>query len=174
MSFFRGFQYAFSGWIHCVKNERNMRFHTVAGLYVLIFARFFHFSRGEYILLLLTILAVLALEGVNTAVEELCDKVSPQKDEHIRHAKDAAAGAVLIAACFAVVIGVILFWDSTGWLNVWHFYTTHPLHLAALLVLTVLSVLFVFAIPHKAEDREPFRQGKGKWRRNRKNDRRNR
>ena len=89
MSFLKGFLYAFSGIIHCIKNERNMRFHTVAALYVLIFARFFHFSRGEYILLLLTISSVMVLEAVNTAIEELCDKVSPERDEHIRHAKDA-------------------------------------------------------------------------------------
>lgn len=132
-----------------------MRFHTVAALYVLVFARFFHFSRGEYILLLLTISAVLALEAVNTALEELCDKVSPQKDEHIRHAKDAAAGAVLIAACFAAVIGVILFWDADGWQNVLNFYGSHPIHLAALVLLTVLSVVFVFFFPKRKSRHQP-------------------
>lgn len=143
MSFFKGFLYAFSGIIHCIKNERNMRFHTVAALYVLIFARFFHFSREEYILLLLTISSVMVLEAVNTAIEELCDKVSPEKDEYIRHAKDTAAGAVLIAACFAVVIGVLLFWNGEGWLTAWHFYGSHPWHTAALIASSVLSVLYI-------------------------------
>ena len=155
MSFFKGFLYAFSGIIHCIKNERNMRFHTVAALYVLIFARFFHFSRGEYILLLLTISSVMVLEAVNTAIEELCDKVSPERDEHIRHAKDAAAGAVLIAACFAAVIGVVLFWNGEGWLAALHFYESHPWHTAALMILSVLSVLYiVFGVSRSSKTKQ--------------------
>ncbi len=125
-----------------------MRFHTVAALYVLIFARFFHFSRGEYILLLLTISSVLALEAVNTAIEELCDKVTLEKDERIRRVKDAAAGAVLVAACFAAVVGVVLFWDGSGWQEAAAFYGSHPLNLIALVLLSAVSVLYVvFGIP---------------------------
>ena len=55
MNFLKGFKYAFFGFIYCIKNERNMRIHTVAAMYVLVFARFFTFSRSEYAVLLLTI-----------------------------------------------------------------------------------------------------------------------
>ncbi len=143
LSFLKGFQYAFNGFIHCVKNERNMRFHTVAALYVLIFARFFHFSREEYILLLLTIGGVLAAEAVNTAIEELCDKVSPERDEHIRHAKDAAAGAVLILAFFAAVIGVLLFWNGEGWQELFAFYGSHPVNLCALTLSAIICIVYI-------------------------------
>lgn len=151
MSFLKGFQYAFCGIIHCVKNERNMRFHTVAALYVLIFARFFHFTRAEYVLLLLTIGGVLAAEAINTSIEELCDKVCLKKDEHIRRAKDAAAGSVLILAFFAAIIGIVMFSDAAGWLNLFEFYGTHPVNLTALIVSAAAAVLFIVFVPKKQQ-----------------------
>ena len=52
---------------------------------------------------------VLCLEIANTAVENLADIVHPERDQRIRIVKDCMAGAVLLAACFSVVIGVIIF-----------------------------------------------------------------
>ena len=143
MSFLRGFQYAFSGIIHCIKNERNMRFHTVAALYVLVFARFFDFSKDEYILLLLTISTVISAEMFNTALENLCAKVSKEFHPLIKSAKDCAAGAVLILAIFAVVIGIILFGNINCLLSMYNFYITHPVNLLLLIVSAVLSILFI-------------------------------
>lgn len=147
MSFFKGFQYAFCGVIHCIKNERNMRFHTVAALYVLVFARFFAFSREDFGLLMLTIGGVMAAEAVNTAIEELCDKISPEYDPLIKHAKDAAAGAVLIIAIFAAAVGIILFGNSEGWHLLYHFYFTHPIHLCGIVLLTILSIIYIVLGP---------------------------
>ena len=149
MSFFKGFKYAFCGIIRCIKNERNMRFHTVAALSVLIFARFFGFSRGEYSLLLLTIGAVMAAEAINTSIEELCDRVCTSQDSRIKRSKDAAAGAVLILAFFAAVIGVVLFSDPEGWIAALGYYTGSPWRMAMLGVLSVLSVLFIVLVPKK-------------------------
>lgn len=143
MSFFRGFKYAWRGIIYCIKNERNMRFHTVAALYVLIFARFFNFTREALAVIMLTIGIVMALEAVNTAIEELCDKVSPEKNEFIKHCKDAAAGAVLIAAIFAAVVGIILFGNIDGLLTMYNFYISHPINLSVLVLSGVGAVLFI-------------------------------
>jgi len=154
MSFLKGFKYAFCGIIHCVKNERNMRFHTVAALYVLIFARFFHFTKGEWGLLILTIGSVIAAEAVNTAIEALCDKVCEQKDNRIKITKDAAAGAVLALAIAAAAIGAVLFSSAEGWQELAGFYYTHPVNLIGLLILSVLSVLFVVLTPKKSCQRE--------------------
>lgn len=149
MSFFRGFKYAFCGIIHCIKNERNMRIHTVVATYVLIFARFFALTREDYILLLLTIGGVIAAEMVNTAIEDLCDKVSPNYHTLIKHAKDAAAGAVLILAVFAVIIGIILFWNFDKLCALYNFYVTHPLNLGAIIALTVFSLIYIIFEPTK-------------------------
>lgn len=112
MNFFKGFYYAGRG-IFTACGQRNFRFHLCVTAFVIFFAaRFYSFSAERWVLLLLTCSAVLVLELVNTALEKLSDKVSPEKDPLIRVAKDCAAGAVLIAAIFAVVIGFFLFWDT--------------------------------------------------------------
>ena len=56
----------------------------------------------------MAIIGVLFAETINTAFEYLCDVVSPQKNEAVKHAKDIAAGAVLITAIGAVIIGAIV------------------------------------------------------------------
>ncbi|MDE7230728.1 MAG: diacylglycerol kinase family protein [Oscillospiraceae bacterium] len=112
MNFFKGFYYAGRGIVTAC-GQRNFRFHLCATAFVIFFAaRFYSFSAEKWAILLLTCGSVLALEIVNTAIERLADKVSPEKDTLIKAAKDCAAGAVLIAAIFAVVIGFFLFWDT--------------------------------------------------------------
>ena len=53
---------------------------------------------------------VLALEGLNTAIEKLCDEVTTKRKKSIMIIKDVAAGAVLIAAIGAAIVGVLIFW----------------------------------------------------------------
>ena len=149
MSFFKSFKYAFRGILYCIKNERNMRFHTVTALYVLIFARFFNFSRGELLLLILTIASVLSAEAMNTSIEKTDDKLTKEYDEKIRRSKDSAAASVLIIAISSVVIGVVLFSSAEGWTNLWNFYITHPVNLGALLFFTALAPVYVFIGPMK-------------------------
>ena len=148
MSFFKGFGYAFCGIIHCIIYEPNIRVHTVFTLYVLVFARFFNFSRGEWVLLLLTIGGILAAEAVNTSIEALCDRVCPGRDDKIKTAKDAAAGAVLILAVFAAVIGVIMFSSAEGWKNAYDYFTGNITAMCLLCAVTAASVLFIL-MPRK-------------------------
>ena len=60
--------------------------------------------------LITAILMVWSAEAFNTAVEYVCDVVSPGYSEVVKHAKDIAAGAVLISAVCALAIGLITFW----------------------------------------------------------------
>lgn len=88
--------------------------HICAVLFVTWFAlKFYELSRAEWAVLLLTFAAVISAELFNTAVERLCDKVCLKKDELIKLCKDCAAGAVLVCAIFAVIIGTVLFWTRT-------------------------------------------------------------
>lgn len=148
-SFLKGFAYAFQGIIYCIKNERNMRIHTVAALYVLIFARFFAFTREEYALLLLTIGGVMSAEAMNTAVENLADKVSSEKNPLIKAAKDTAAGAVLILAVISIGVALFLFGKYEGFENMYNFYSTHILNFIGIIVLSVLSLLYIIGLPIK-------------------------
>lgn len=131
-AFFKGFAFAGRGLARCLR-ERNFRFHLCAAAFTAYFAaRFYELSRAEWAVLLLTFAAVLSLEAVNTALECLCDRVSPEKNELIKQAKDCAAGAVLIAAVFAVGVGAALFWDVGRFAQIWEHFSRQPLCAAAL------------------------------------------
>ena len=66
---FKSFLYAFRGVRFCVKNERNMRIHLAAAVFVTVFSLVYGLTPGEYAVLFLTMGAVVAAEAVNTAVE---------------------------------------------------------------------------------------------------------
>lgn len=104
----RSFRYAAHG-IRDLFREDNARIHAVVAVAVIVAGVWLGLSLTEWAVIMLTIGAVLAAEAVNTALESLCDRVSPGFDEHIRRAKDLAAGAVLLLAMAAVVVGLFIF-----------------------------------------------------------------
>lgn len=106
---FKSFLYAFRGVRFCVKNERNMRIHLAAAVFVTAFSLVYGLTPGEYAVLFLTMGAVVAAEAVNTAVEAVVNLESPSYNELARIAKDVAAGAVLLTALSACAVGVCLF-----------------------------------------------------------------
>jgi diacylglycerol kinase (ATP) len=85
-----------------------MRSHFIAALAVLLAALFLRVSPVEFALLALSILFVLFAELINTAVEAVVDLVSPGFHPLAKTAKDTAAGAVLIAACGAGIMGYLI------------------------------------------------------------------
>jgi diacylglycerol kinase len=91
-----------------------MKIHLTATAAVMSFAVFVaEVSRTELIVLVLTCALVMSLEIVNTAIERLTDKVSPDFSPLAKIAKDTSAGAVLLACIAAVIIAVILFGETT-------------------------------------------------------------
>lgn len=139
------FKYAARGIFYCLKNERNMRIHSVAAFYIFIFAPFFTLSRGEKALLLLTIGTVMAAEVINTSIETLVNRLLPSYDQLARIAKDTAAGAVFLCAFFAVLIGLALFWQPDAFEAIFCYFLTRPFLLAALLISVLLAVSFIFS-----------------------------
>lgn len=143
MNFIKSFRYAFRGIVYCIKSERNMRIHTVASLYVLLFARFFYLSLEKFLILLLTISAVLAAEMVNTATEELSDLSAEDYNPMARIAKDVAAGAVLITAIFAVVIGIFIFWDIESFKRIFEYFKLHNIRFILLVMSFIISYFYI-------------------------------
>ncbi|MBP2638127.1 MAG: diacylglycerol kinase [Firmicutes bacterium] len=103
------FRHAISGIIYCVCRERNMKVHLTAALVILGLAWYHKLSGIELGILVITIAGVITAEIFNTALETIVDKVSPDFHPLAKAAKDAAAGAVLIQAVAAVIIGYVLF-----------------------------------------------------------------
>ena len=92
-----------------VKTEAHAKIHAQATVVVVAAGLWFGVSRIEWVALVLTIAAVWSLEAVNTAIEAVCDRVSPEEHALIGRAKDVAAGAVLVAAIAAVIVAGLIF-----------------------------------------------------------------
>lgn len=105
----QSFRYAFNGIRLLITHEHNAWIHCFAALCVVIAGLFFGLSRMEWIVVVVVIGAVLAAEAVNSAIEALADLVSPDYNEAIKRTKDLAAGAVLLMAIAAAIIGLIIF-----------------------------------------------------------------
>lgn len=103
------FKYAFEGIISTIKEERNMFIHFLIAIIVVITGIYVRLSLNEWFICLLLFALVFSLELINTAIENTVDLVTTKKNKKAKIAKDAAAGAVLIAAIFASIIGIIIF-----------------------------------------------------------------
>ncbi|MDR0530936.1 MAG: diacylglycerol kinase [Oscillospiraceae bacterium] len=145
-AFFRSFRYAFRGLRACVR-ERNFRFELAIFGYMIGFLTvydWFQVSRAEWAVLLLAAAAVLAAEAFNTAVEAAVDLASPGRHPLAARAKDAAAGAVLLAALGAIAAGVAVLGQPAAFRRMFHYYQQKPWMLAVLGLSGVLAGLFVF------------------------------
>jgi len=87
-----------NAWIHALATAVVVTAGAVVGL-----------GRGEWLAVVLAIVAVWTAEAINTAFEALCDVASPDFHPLVERAKDIAAGAVLICAIGAIVVGGIVF-----------------------------------------------------------------
>ncbi len=105
----RSFGYAFEGIINTVKGERNMKIHCGFMLAVVVCGFIFRLTYTEWLICLALFGLVTSLELVNTAVEAVVDLVTEERKPLAKKAKDAAAGAVLVSAIFAAIIGLIIF-----------------------------------------------------------------
>lgn len=105
----RSFVFAFAGIAAVISTQRNAQIHLLITAIVIAGGLFFGVSLTEWIVLVLSITLVLALEAMNTALEALVDLLSPQYHPLAKKAKDVAAGAVLIGAIGTAVIGCIVF-----------------------------------------------------------------
>lgn len=103
------FRVAISGIIYALRTQRNMRIHAGMSVIVLILAAILRISTTDWLWLGLAITIVISAELMNTAVEFVVDLVMPQPHPLAKAAKDAAAGAVLMTAVFAVIVGCTIF-----------------------------------------------------------------
>ncbi len=106
---YKSFGYAFEGLFRTIAHERNMQIHCTATVLVVIAGFLGKISVTEWCICLVLFGLILALELVNTAMEATVDLVTRERKPLAKKAKDAAAGAVLIAAIMAAVIGLVIF-----------------------------------------------------------------
>lgn len=105
----RSFSFAIQGIFTFLRTEHNAWIHLIAMVIVFIFGIFLKLNPQEWCWIALAIGLVFITEMLNTAVENLTDLASPEFHPLAKKTKDIAAGAVLIAATIAVIIGLFVF-----------------------------------------------------------------
>lgn len=107
-SFLGGFKYAFRGIVTSIKDENNLLVQFSASMMVIMFAVFLKCTFVEWAVLMMMCFLVVGFEMMNTAVENICDKITLEYDEKIKKIKDISAGAVLtMSICSVIVAGII-------------------------------------------------------------------
>lgn len=101
--------YALNGLKVLFKEEHNSRIHTVITIIVVVAGFLLHISNTEWLVICILIGMVFSLEIMNSAIENLCDHITPQKNETIKKIKDLAAAAVFVASVISVICGAIIF-----------------------------------------------------------------
>lgn len=105
----RSFSFAWKGILAAFKSELNMKIHFFIAVFVVFFGLFLKISVTEWLIVLICFAIVFSAEMINTSIETLVDKVSPEQNPLAGKAKDVAAGAVLIVAIFVAIVGLIIF-----------------------------------------------------------------
>ena len=110
----RSFGYAFKGIKAVFGNEANMNIHLIISILVIVCGFIFKISITEWMLCIICFGLVISLEMLNSAIENLVNLVSPEQNKIAGKIKDISAGAVLIAAICAAIVGLIIFVPK-GW-----------------------------------------------------------
>ncbi len=104
------------------------------------------------------IVLVMVCEAVNTSVEATVDLYTREYHENARIAKDAAAGAVLLSAIFAVAVGVVLFWQPAVISGIWDYFLASPFRWIAFLLVFAAALVFIF-LPNRIYAGERRKKG---------------
>ena len=138
----KSFIYAFRGLARVIKYERSMRIHLCFTFYVICCGIIVSLTSAEWTAVIICMGLVMALECLNTAIEQLCDTLCPEKNKGIGIAKDIAAGAVLCAAFASAIVGAVVFINTEKIERLGLFAFENPFA-ASLLALTIIpAVLF--------------------------------
>ena len=105
----RSFGYAFEGVAYILRTQRNARIEMAVAVAAVLLAGWLGISAVEWAVLVLTIVIVIALEWINTALELAVSLASPEAHPSAKAAKDVAAACVLLGAFASLVVGLLLF-----------------------------------------------------------------
>ncbi len=142
----RSFFHAFEGILYATRTQPNMRVHFVIAALVLLATLVLRLDRFYVVATIILVAMVLSLELLNTAVEAIVDLLTVAHHPLAKTAKDAAAGAVLVAAFASVFAGYLIFYQGItgGGARVFSAVAAVPANVA-LIVLAVVAIATIFA-----------------------------
>lgn len=101
--------YALNGLRVLFLEEHNSRIHIAIVIVVVTAGFLLKISNTEWLVVCILIALVFSLEIINSAIENICDYISPQWNEVIKKVKDLAAAAVFVSSVISVICGAIIF-----------------------------------------------------------------
>ncbi len=108
LSRIQSFAHAFRGLWYVLRTQRNAWIHVVIAAIIFVVAWWLRLDAHDWALIILTSAMVFTAEFLNTAIEAVVDLASPEKHPLAKVGKDVGAGAVLIAALAAILIGILI------------------------------------------------------------------
>jgi diacylglycerol kinase (ATP) len=99
---------AIEGILFAARTQRHLRYHLYSAAFVLVGSYILGVERTDFLVISIAVILVLLSEMINTAIEYVVDMISPEFSDKARAAKDVAAGAVLVTAFGAIVVGYIV------------------------------------------------------------------
>lgn len=105
-------KYAAKGMLLLATTEHSIISQLLTGILITFAGFYYNISPLEWMLQLFCIGLIVTAEGLNTAIEAICDYIQPNFDPKIGFIKDIAAGAVCFAAFFSVIIGIIIYYPK--------------------------------------------------------------
>ena len=102
------FGHAFRGWGHVLRTQHNAWIHSAIATVVVILGLWIGLPARDWAIIVLTIAMVFTAEFINTAIEAVVDLASPVHHPLAKVGKDVGAGAVLVAALAAIVVGLLI------------------------------------------------------------------
>jgi diacylglycerol kinase (ATP) len=102
------FKHAFRGWWHVLQTQHNAWIHSVVATLIITMGLWLGLPPRDWAVIILTIAMVFTAEFINTAIEAVVDLASPVKHPLAKVGKDVGAGAVLVAALAAALVGFLI------------------------------------------------------------------
>ena len=106
--FIKSVNFAVEGIIHAAKTQRHLRYHFYSAAAILLISYILGVNRIEFLIIALSVIAILLAEMFNTAIEAVVDIISPEHTEKAKIVKDIAAGGVFVTSIGVAVVGYII------------------------------------------------------------------
>jgi len=104
-----GVLHAWHGVIHVFRHERNARIHLMFAVLAFLLGIVLRVSDAELAAVFFAVIIVFLAEMFNTAIERTLDLVEPDENPRVKLIKDMSAGAVMLAAVAAMMVGAAIF-----------------------------------------------------------------
>ena len=157
-NFFEAWGNATNGIIYSATTQRNIRIQLVLAVIVMVLSLFYGLNTAEFLCLLFAVFLVIFAELINTAIETVVDLFVDVYHPKTKISKDVAAGAVVLAACNALVVGYFIFFKEENLKaisdSIFNNMVKSPMHLAFVaIMLVVIAVISMKAGCSKKTER---------------------